>query len=164
MAARKKGARRKPQKWISRFWARIDIGGLDDCWPWLGAKHSHGYGQLVISGKRLYAHRVAYELSIGPIPEGYEIDHVKVRGCHKRSCCNPAHLEAVTPEENKLRSGWDGVTNARKTYCKRGHPYTPENTGINKRGHRYCKACQRVYATESRRRKKQVNLEAQYEI
>lgn len=49
------------------------------------------------------AHRVAYELAIGPIPEGLTIDHVKARGCTRVDCCNPAHLEAVTYAENQHR-------------------------------------------------------------
>jgi hypothetical protein len=146
---------------ITQFWSRIKVGVWDECWPWTGAKHAHGYGQLSMDGRRLYAHRVAYELTMGPIPERYEIDHVVERGCHHRDCCNPFHLEAVTPEENKRRSGWGGVVNAQKNQCKRGHTFTAQNTGIDSKGHRYCKECHRKESA-IRRKDKQMNLEAQY--
>lgn len=89
----------------------------------------------------LSAHRVAYELTRGPIPAGMEIDHL----CRVRSCVNPDHLEAVTRGEN-LRRG-RGKTGA-QTHCKRGHELTPENTYryVNRRGYvcRHCRQCRRA--------------------
>jgi hypothetical protein len=149
---------------ISRFWSRVEIGKPDECWPWRGANNNKGYGLVAMNGRRTMAHRVAYELIKGPIPSGYEIDHVRVWGCFSRSCCNPFHLESVTPAENKRRSDWDGVTNARKTQCKRGHPYTSENTGLGSKGWRYCKACHRIQVAESRKKIKRLHLEADYGI
>jgi hypothetical protein len=148
---------------VERFWDRVDIRGPDECWLWRGAKHAHGYGQLVRKKKRLYAHRVAYELFKGPIPDGFEIDHVKAWGCNDRSCCNPFHLEAITSEENKLRSDWPPAVNARKTICKRGHSFSSANTGYSRNG-RYCKACHRIQIAESRKKIKQLRLEADYAI
>jgi len=78
-----------------------------DCWLWLGKTSKRRGGRvdgrisLRIAGKHVSrrAHRVSYEHFRGPIPEGYEVDH----GCRNTLCINPAHLEAVTPEENILR-------------------------------------------------------------
>ena len=68
----------------------------DDCWPWPGVKMPNGYGRLKHDGRLQYAHRIAYELHVGPIHDGCMIDHT----CHMRECFNPAHLEPVTNAQN----------------------------------------------------------------
>lgn len=85
-----------------RFWARVDQTG--DCWIWTGHRDRGGYGMFSITNTRhQLAHRFAYEDRIGPIPEGLELDHVRERGCRRRDCVNPAHLEPVTSAENSRR-------------------------------------------------------------
>jgi hypothetical protein len=120
---------------VERFWEKVERRGPWDCWPWLAGKYPSGYGQIWVEGKNELAHRVAYRLSIGPIPPGLTIDHVKARGCVRRDCCNPAHLEPVSRGENVLRG--DGLTaqNARKTRCPAGHAYTQIKHC------RYCRTC-----------------------
>lgn len=92
------------------------------------------------AGRILLAHRVVYELEVGQIPDGYEVDH----RCGKTLCCNPKHLEAVPPLTNKMRSSSPTAINMRKTHCPQGHEYTPENTGFRRgKSWRYCRACAR---------------------
>jgi hypothetical protein len=88
-----------------RFWEKVDRRGPDECWPWTAATKGHGYGMFAVAkvdGRVILrqAHRMAYELAVGPIPEGLEIDHT----CSVRNCVNPAHLEPVTHLENCRRT------------------------------------------------------------
>lgn len=101
------------------------------CFLWLGYSVS-GYGVLRVDGRMVGAHRIAYELANGPIPDGMVIDHL----CRVRCCVNPAHMEVVTRGENVLRGIGTAATNARKTHCKRGHPLS-----LRADGNRMCKTC-----------------------
>ncbi len=94
----------------------------------------------------VYAHRAAYELYVGPIPEGLTIDHL----CRNTLCVNPAHLEAVTMRENILRGTGPSAQAARKTHCLRGHPFDDGNTLFRATGKRVCRACQRVHREKRR--------------
>lgn len=91
----------------ARFHAKYHRRGDHECWFWTGRIQPNGYG-MISGGKRgshpLYAHRVAYQLAHGPIPEGCEIGHT----CHQRNCVNFGHLVAVTHTENVRHSARDG--------------------------------------------------------
>lgn len=82
-----------------RLWAKVDM--TDGCWLWTGTVNRQGYGRFCIGGRgntRL-AHRVTYELLVGPVPVGLELDHL----CNVRGCVRPDHLEPVTHVENLRR-------------------------------------------------------------
>jgi hypothetical protein len=115
-----------------RFWAKVDKGDGTGCWLWTGTRWAKGYGQVRHQNRRLLAHRVAYELLVGPIPDGYQIDHL----CRVTRCVRPDHLEPVTPLENARRAA------AFITHCPSGHPYDEVNTRRTTDG-RHCKACNR---------------------
>ncbi len=114
-----------------RFWAKVDKSG--DCWLWTARLSHNGYGRFVNQA----AHRTAYEMLVGPIPEGMQLDHL----CRVRRCVNPSHLEPVTPRENLMRSENQVAKHAAKTHCPHGHPYSGRNLYISPRGHRVCRAC-----------------------
>lgn len=127
-----------------RFWSKVRIA--ESCWLWSGRIREDGYAEIDVGNKSPFAHRVAYELTVGPIPEGMEIDHkchnidilcIGGKACQHRRCVNPAHLEAVVPSVNTRRA------HARKTHCRFGHPYTEENVIVRKTENntRKCRIC-----------------------
>lgn len=124
------------------FWSKVDVKSEDECWKYLGSKLPNGYGQFWFEEIRqpITAHRVAYELMIGKIPEGYQIDHL----CRNRLCVNPKHLEAVTCQTNLLRGNTDAAKNASQTHCPQGHSYSGKNLYISPRGERICRICRNM--------------------
>ena len=134
-----------------RFWSKV--AKTDSCWEWQGSKDRKGYGRIHLKGFPQLAHRVAYELLIGQIPEGLTLDHL----CCNPPCVNPAHLEPVTNEEN-LRRWYSNIP-----ACPKGHPYTEANTYRDpKHGHRRCRTCTRTHQRKMRlqreaRKKEQAN-------
>ena len=145
-----------------RFWEKVDRNGpvpahrpeLGPCWLWCAQKLTSGYGRFTVStGKQVVAHRMAYELVRGAIPDGLELDHL----CKNEPCVNPSHLEPVTSRVNILRSDNPPSLNARKTHCKNGHEYTTENI-IQRKGRfsgRICRTCERLRCKLKSRRQRQ---------
>ena len=129
---------RKRFGWEDRLISHIWIG--EGCWAWSGWRNQDGYGAFKISPEEakggqltVLPYRYIYTLMVGPIPEGYQVDH----RCRNRTCCNHEHLEAVTHQVNLFR--------ARRHLCKRGHMLSGENrmsAGIYRGRERWrCRSC-----------------------
>lgn len=122
----------------------------DHCWVWRGTRAGNGYPVAYSPRDKTttWAHRLSYELFVGPIPRGLTIDHL----CRNKVCVNPKHLEAVTIRENILRGHGLAAMNARKTHCPKGHPYDIGNTYLTKAGTRQCRKCVRARVAKNRPR------------
>jgi hypothetical protein len=140
---------RKKGTWWTPTWVRALAKTVRDpdseCWEWLGSKNPRGYSQIRENGHdgRLRpAHQVLYEHFIGPIPDGYDMDHYV---CENHGCVSPHHVRPVTRRENVLRcDGSVSAVNRAKDFCKRGHPLSGENITIDRKGRRCCQTCQKL--------------------
>lgn len=145
---------------IERLLAKIDRDGLvpahrpelGPCWE-IDTHHGPlGYAYFSRGEGSQLAHVAAYELLVGPVPDGLELDHLcRNRGCVKAVAdeCGPGHLEPVTHLENMRRSEI-----AQRTHCAAGHEFTAENTRINSKGGRQCRTCDRAYFQAYHQRKR----------
>lgn len=131
-----------------RFWAKVQK--TDSCWIWTAAKYKAGYGHFQWGDRDWCAHRIAYTLLRGPIPEGMTLDHL----CRNKSCVNPDHLDPCTRGENTLRGDTISTRNKLKTHCPKGHPYSGENLRYSPLGARMCRECRRVWNKEQYLRRK----------
>lgn len=85
----------KQYKTKARFMKNVKI--TETCWLWTASLAGGGYGRIRISGLFVPAHRVAYELFVGPIEFGMQINHK----CDVRHCVNPEHLYQGTQSQNR---------------------------------------------------------------
>jgi len=129
--------RYEPGTTWEKFRRRVHLDFESGCWVWTGTPQRNGYGQFFAGGRSRVAHRVSYELHIGPIPEGLHVDHL----CRNRRCVNPSHLEPVTPQENERRGFGVAARNRRKTHCRNGHPLIQKPNVEPYR--RYCPVCRK---------------------
>lgn len=74
----------------------------EECWEWPRSRNNKGYGKIDVAGVRIYVHRAAFSLAVGPIPVGMVVMH----SCDNPPCCNPAHLSVGTTSDN-MRDAWD---------------------------------------------------------
>jgi hypothetical protein len=146
---------------VEYFWERVQK--TDSCWIWTRSINGNGYGSLRFRSQPTFAHRVAYQLEVGPIPDGFEVDHrchdpkvckVPAKECPHRRCCNPAHLEPVPASVNRKRGNSKRTHNSSKKRCPQGHRYDEKNTYISPNGGRQCRICRRARVRASRQAKR----------
>ncbi len=147
-----------------RFWEKVTRAGDDECWIWSGWKYDRqGHGGISLPkpfkrGEYVIVHRLAYELLVGPIPEGHVIHHK----CHVGSCVNPRHLVPMTPSEHSATH-----PRPRPTHCKSGHEFTDANTrhyrdnGYDKRS---CRTCDEIRWRERNARRSARRAQARQTI
>jgi len=111
---------------------RRTIDPISGCWVWTGPVNNNGYGKAAGT----YVHRLSYAVAHGAIPPDVEIDHL----CRNRKCFNPDHLEAVTHQENMMRS----PRTRTRTHCAHGHEYSVHGFWTGGDGRRRCKECRRL--------------------
>lgn len=137
-----------------RITEKVEIQEGTGCWMWTGAvtrqagRTDRGIIKLTVAPgvvKRRYAHVLAFEEWVGPVPEGLELDHYRFPGrCIGPLCVRPSHLKPVTHAVNSLRSSSPWAIARRKTHCKWGHKFTKENTIVRANGTRECRACKQA--------------------
>ena len=120
------------------------------CWHWIGYLDRSGYGRTHHGGKQCSTHRLSYISFRGAIPEGLCLDHL----CRNPRCCNPHHLEAVTPKENTLRGISFSAVNARKTHCIHGHSLALQNVYRQGGKRRQCRKCNLAAVTRYKQRRR----------
>ena len=121
---------------MERFWEKVNITGLYSCWEWEAYISPAGYGQFQLEGRAQPAHRVAYSLVAGRVPEGYHVHHK----CENAACVNFLHLEAISPADHNRE-------HKVKEICIRGHARVGNNlngrqcvTCVNKTSRRHYEA------------------------
>jgi hypothetical protein len=125
---------------MDRFWSKVSKS--DKCWEWTAATNKHGYGTFQFEGRLQKAHRVAWQLSMGSVPDGLFVLH----RCDNPSCVRLTHLFLGTQRDNvrdAMRKGRyrGGRPKVNATHCPHGHHFTKANTYVDRRGYKVCVAC-----------------------
>lgn len=137
-----------PEDVRERFMAKVQPGPA--CWEWSAAIFRSGYGQFKLSGKSTLAHRLAFLWSGRSYPPGTETGH----RCGNKRCVRPAHLEAIDPTSNKIRSRSPWAKNRRKAHCPAGHELVAGNVVLSRlrsSGRRSCLMCHNARALAYKR-------------
>ena len=143
-----------------RLWSKvIKSNEPSGCWLWKDKLSKAGYAYFWVGedgkkGKNIPAHRVLYELVIGKIPAGYDLDHL----CRNPACVRPDHQEPVTHRINLLRGIGIASRNAKVTHCPHGHLYNEQNTVHDKRGYRICHICRLESLHQFRNKQRGMNF------
>ena len=149
---------------LERFESKI-VRRESGCWEWSGAHfQTTGYAIFNVPSPKdgrwrpATAHRIGYQLFVGPIPDGLNIDHL----CRNRGCVNPAHLEPVQQRTNMLRGDAPSAISVRTNRCQRGHEFTPQNTHVRIRNGKPKRDCRECVRERDRARNKTEKRRAQH--
>jgi hypothetical protein len=126
---------------------------INDCWDWTGTHTKDNYGRFWDGSRMVMAHRWVYEHLTQTVIGELTIDH----RCTNTLCVNPDHMEPVTDAVNRARGGARfaaTIAQERRTHCKRGHAFTPENTKVQGTKERVCRTCANMKRREWYRRTK----------
>lgn len=127
-----------------RFESRL-LETTSGCLEWTGSRNADGYGSATRGRSSALAHRLAWELAYGPIPQGRLVCH----RCDNPPCCNPEHLFLGTQSDNMRDMAAKGRSSGQKvTHCAHGHEFDEANTKMirrkNGRYQRRCRTCEKV--------------------
>lgn len=125
-----------------RFFEKVSPEPNSGCHLWTAHCNREGYGTFKLEGKKARAHRVAWEIANGPIPDGLHVCHT----CDVPECVNPSHLWVGTNTDNMRDCVKKGRHhNSKKTHCPMGHALVGKNLYIYpKSGKRQCSECFRI--------------------
>jgi hypothetical protein len=123
-----------------RLKSKCLVDPFTGCWIYQGFRTKLQYGDMSYRGTNWRAHRLAYTLWKGKIPEGLDILHK----CDVPPCCNPNHLIAGTPKENAEDSrAKNRHYTSSKTHCVHGHEFAVHAYVRASDGRRICRLCER---------------------
>lgn len=125
------------RKSLERFYKKVEKDTAGTCLLWTAGKAGKGYGYFWHEGRMKRAHKVLWEHENGPVPDGFDLDHL----CRVRHCVNPDHLEPVTRSENNKRGSSTRLVNK----CRRGHVILNDSDFYyDKKGRRECRMCRKL--------------------
>lgn len=140
---------------VTRFWDKVDKNGpvpearpeLGPCWIWTAGLSDKGYGKFGDDRQQAVgAHLWAYKEFVGPVPDGFHLDHL----CRVRRCVNfERHLEPVPARVNTMRGEAPNIVLAKLGLCSQGHPLTRRQTGA-RAGRSECRTCQNAARRKAR--------------
>ena len=138
---------------LKRFWDKVDIRGEDECWLWLAAVNSRGYGAFAYEKNNIQSvHKISWAMAKNKNKMADPSMHV-MHLCDVKRCVNPKHLELGTPKQNQNDAIKKGLVKSigeivgkpsKKKLCRRGHKRTKANTVIKKKNNKeypLCREC-----------------------